>query len=156
MKQEDIEEKANELTKVYSEPPIPVYEIIREAGLQVYEADFGDAHTRFSGFIDFKTKGIYLNQDDTKTRNRFTAAHELGHWILHRNLFEADPSKYNFLLRGKNTDNNDPEEQEADYFATCLLVPRSLLSPLRENSAKILACAFGVSRSMMEIRLKRV
>ena len=50
MERRDIEEGANELTKVYSEVPIPVYEIAREKGLEVYLVDFGDYVDTFDDY----------------------------------------------------------------------------------------------------------
>jgi len=62
-------------------------------------------------------------------RCRFTVAHECGHWMLHRQqllhatcapLFDSltAPS----IICRKNQ-KNDPVEWQANYFATCLLMP---------------------------------
>ena len=62
------------------------------------------------------------NREDSK-RGRFTFAHELGHFFIdeHRlglkyGLLEPHPSFHNVNQKGKI-------ELEADYFASCLLMP---------------------------------
>lgn len=47
-------------------------------------------------------------------------------------------------------------EKEANKFAACLLVPERLLAPVKGASVAALARSFGVSRTMMEFRLKNV
>ena len=47
----DIEGKANEFTKVYSEPPISVYRIAWNLGVQVWVTDFDEIAEEHSGFL---------------------------------------------------------------------------------------------------------
>lgn len=95
-----------------------------------------------------------MNVDDPVNRQTFTMAHELGHWILHREFFEASPEKYTILPRFQRTAARNPFEQEANHFAANLLVPKLLLDPVRSAPPAALAQAFAVSQEMMEIRLK--
>ena len=154
----EIESEANKLTKVYSEPPIPVYEIARENGVEVYTANFEEVADTFSGFCDFRNDNIYLNQDDTPVRQFFTAAHELGHWVLHKELYLANPKEYAFMpkrraIAGDSSDN--PKEEEADYFASCLLMPHPLVKEFQTHfSTTELAGMFNVPRALMEKRLR--
>jgi Zn-dependent peptidase ImmA (M78 family) len=83
-------------------------------------------------------------------------AHELGHWLMHKELFIADPERYPVLLRSQSGDKNDPLEVEANNFAANLLVPSSLLISVKDFGSAKLASIFGVSLQMMEIRLKNV
>lgn len=156
MERKFIEEKANELTKVYSEPPIPVYEIIRSQGVAVYEAEFRERYKKFHGFCDFLDDAIYLNRADSPMQQILTAAHELGHWVLHGEDYKRNKKRYAFLPK-KNVDEfgrNKEEEEEAEFFASRLLMPRSLLLPyIPYNSVSVLAEAFDVSREMMEVRV---
>lgn len=69
------------------------------------------------------TKYIMVNKNiDNEGRKNFTIAHELGHYFLNHNLHNnalfctADAISENEYLK-------DPIEREANYFATCLLMP---------------------------------
>ncbi len=148
------EEKAYELTKNISSPPVPVYEIAESSGVNVVFADFGEHSESVSGLCDFRSARIYVNKFDGIARQTFTMAHELGHWLLHKEVFLADPEKYPVLPRFSSPDYSDLYEKEANKFAACLLVPDHLLRPVRGASVAALADAFGVSRLMMEYRLK--
>ena len=147
--------KAEELTAVYSSPPIPVLEIAQSNGVNVVFSNFGKHSDAVSAFCDFHGKRIFINERDAMTRKMFTMAHELGHWILHREFFENDPSGYAVLPRYSKPESN-PFEQEANAFAAELLAPSRLVSPVKGAGATTLARIFGVSREMMEIRLKNV
>ena len=63
-------------------------------------------------------------------RKRFTAAHEIGHVCLHIQTNK----KSKFTCRDEDisasADNNDKYEREANEFASSLLMPSSVVSPL--------------------------
>lgn len=153
---EMAERRANDLTKPYSSPPVPVHEIAEMSGVNIVFVDFGKHREEVSGLCDFKTKRIYVNQDDSPERQAFTMAHELGHWILHREIFLEDPESYPVLPRFSDPNRGDPLEKEANKFAACLLVPERLLRTVRGAPVSSLAAIFGVSRTMMEFRVKNV
>lgn len=149
--------QANALSRVYRTPPVPVEEIAEQNGVQVVLADFEDNRDEVSGVCDFEQKKILVNFADLPARRRFTIAHELGHWMLHRGIYQANPDKYRFLPRFRWTDDAGPLEQEANRFAAHLLVPDRLLVPVAQvATASTLADIFGVSRTMMEIRMNSV
>jgi Zn-dependent peptidase ImmA (M78 family) len=56
----------------------------------------------------------------------FTCAHEAGHWVLHRHLVERagrkGPAGETIVCRSSLS--REPIEWQADYFASCLLMPR--------------------------------
>ena len=160
MDYENIEKKANEFTEVYLEPPVPVYEVARENEVEVYTGDFEKLADRFSGFCDFKKDNIYLNQEDTPKRQCFTAAHEFGHWVLHKSFYIANPEKYAFMPKKKafvNGNSDDEMEKQADYFAICLLMPRLLVKKFYPHySSSELAEIFNVPRILMEKRLREI
>jgi Zn-dependent peptidase ImmA (M78 family) len=77
-----------------------------------------------------------LNPDENPSkegRYRFTLGHETGHWRLHRHLFPSAVGQNDlfgaaggpsFICRaGAKTS----EEWQADYYASCILMPRRLL-----------------------------
>lgn len=150
------EQKAKELSAPYSSPPIPVLEISEQNGANVVFADFGRNSEKVSGLCDFQNGRIYVNQDDIPERQAFTMAHELGHWILHRDIFLQNPDRYPVLPRFSTPNQSDPLEKEANKFAACLLVPARLLRPVKDVPISDLASIFGVSRTMMEFRVKNV
>ena len=145
---------ADELTKDFSAPPIPVLQIAESTGVDVVFADFGQHTGTVAGFCDFGAAKLFVNRKDSPERQTFTIAHELGHWVLHREEFLRDPASYPVLARLSTPNNNNAFEKEANKFAAHLLVPSHLLEPVRGASVASLARAFGVSRMMMEFRLK--
>lgn len=152
-----VKEQADDLSRIYRAPPIPVKEIAEEHGVEVVLADFQDSRDEVSGICDFEKKKILVNFADIPARRRFTIAHELGHWMLHRGIYHANPEEYRFLPRFQWTDDAGPLEQEANRFAAHLLVPDRLLRPVAKvATASRLADIFGVSRTMMEIRMNSV
>ncbi|MCY4037872.1 MAG: ImmA/IrrE family metallo-endopeptidase [Hyphomicrobiales bacterium] len=160
----EIEERADALTSVYTEPAIPVCEIARENGLSVYEADFDERIRKLAGFCDFKKERIYLNREGVAQSKNITAAHELGHWILHKECYDKNPEKYRYMYSKRGREDIDEgggrtreREKQADYFARCLLVPRSLLRRFYTRySVAELAEVFNVPRFVMEKRIKEV
>lgn len=67
-------------------------------------------------------------------RYRFTLAHEVGHWRLHRHLMTRDsaqvasskePAKLSIVCRSSQA--KEPIEWQADFYASCLLMPRKLV-----------------------------
>lgn len=95
-------------------------------------------------------KAIVLNPTLSKTRLRFTAAHELGHILLDHKLINA-------------CHGDTREEREANAFAAELLMPTRILQDIFERGKKLslnpipeaLAPRFGVSLKAMEIRLEQ-
>lgn len=152
-----VTQEANARSEVYAAAPVPVKEIAERNGVEVVLADFGPNRDRVSGICDFRNRRIFVNVADIFVRRRFTIAHELGHWILHRDLYEANPDEYRFLPRFQHTDDQGPLEQEANRFAAHLLVPDRLLVPVvGAATASALAEIFNVSRTMMEFRIRDV
>ena len=77
------------------------------------DADLGFVLKKYDDII------IYINTSIRLSREIFTLAHEIGHIILHLNG-EQPFIDNNATIAG---DNVDKKEQEANYFAACLLMP---------------------------------
>ena len=101
--------------------------------------------------------GIFYNDKARPERQRFTVAHELGHFVLHREI----QAKFNCDKESVYTgaDTLKQIEREADEFASNLLMPGDLLRK-RITGKRIdfhllgeLAKEFGVSLEAMCIRL---
>jgi len=137
--------------------PVNVRDIAKNYGLEVVDADFGEKLSNVAGFINPENRTIYLNSGNPENRKTFTIAHELGHWILHRDKLEKEPEKYAVLYRiplGRL--NQDPVESEANCFAANLLVPKTYLEKHIEKYSDVdqLANIFNVSTEVIGFRLK--
>jgi Zn-dependent peptidase ImmA (M78 family) len=83
----------------------------------------------FDGMLLFDNEDFYIHINSTKgnqlgsKRGRFTLAHELGHFFLdkHRIGLMSGTLQPHGSIAGLGK--KDPLEQEADYFAGCLLMP---------------------------------
>ncbi len=77
-----------------------------------------------AGVMDRRSREIAVARYQRPEVRRFTAAHEIGHWILHTGA-------QRFLDAPLDGSNRDPErsieEQEADLFAAVLLMPEDLV-----------------------------
>ena len=138
--------------------PIPIVKIAHEMGIKVYRSEGWPNY--ISGLIraDPERGGpsgyaIYANANHSKKRRRFTIAHELGHYALHRDLIGneiTDDALYRSRLGG-------PIERQANRFAAELLMPWNLVVESIEqgiNTVEELAEKFDVSKSAMSIRLE--
>lgn len=149
--------KAKELIKAnfVIEPPVDVYVIAQNSGLRIVEEPFPDDIADVSGFIDLSDDKavMYINANDAPNRRKFTVAHELGHWILHKEQIKADPQKTVLFRVALGVANNDPFEKEANAFAAELLVPMELFQA-QENDKSVaeLAELFQVSSDVIGFR----
>lgn len=87
----------------------------------------------------------------------FTIAHELGHYIMHKDY--AASNEYKTLPRHDNyAENAKPAvEREADAFAANLLMPAKLVRKYKDfATVSELAKMFCVSEQAMRYRLNRV
>lgn len=130
--------------------PVPVEEILESyLGLDL---EFGDLYKRLGitdvlGATWIKDRRVVVDEsldpteDSSKEgRYRFTIAHELGHWELHRHLFEEIPgqgvlfqedSPPSIVCRSKSK--KDPMEWQADTFAGYLLMPKEMVFEMWES-----------------------
>ena len=114
------------------DPPIPVEDIIRNhLGLKLGYMDF-EHSLGLKGVLGatyVKARLICLNEDFRKARlqgrKAFTSAHEVGHWILHRQYVKEasrlEPEANTIICR--SADAKQPIEWQADFFAASLLMP---------------------------------
>ena len=117
--------------------PTPVFDIIEYLG---YDVDFRkdgiyeDKNLLGGTLIDQKTIEINENLSDHEGRMNFTAAHEVGHIILHVPFYNEkhgkDVSEHKIISRkdgGFEGTKKEPEEWQADKFAAFLLMPSELI-----------------------------
>ncbi len=137
----------------------------RLAKLEGVEVDFADFGEDVSGVL-IKEGGravIGVNGRDATTRQRFTIAHELGHYLLHegRDLFVDKDFVVHFRDQNSST-GHDPVEIEANQFAAELVMPSDKVRQFfvkhhfdidDEAALRKLAGKFGVSPTAMAVRL---
>ena len=113
-------------------PPVPVAEIAKTLGAEVrYQPGDDD----LSGFLlrDHKQQRavIGVNSAHHENRQRFTIAHEIGHFLLHEwEGVHVDGSDRGFQIKHrdeKSSAGTDIDELEANFFAAELLMPSKFL-----------------------------
>lgn len=144
---------------------VPVIEIANAMGAKV---KFEPAEDDLSGFLyrdrSRKTAVIGVNADHHPNRQHFTAAHELGHFLLHDFDDVHVDRKFKVWLRSEaSSQGTDIEEKEANLFAAELLMPARFLSKeieqigsvdvLDDTSIRDLAEKYDVSLQAMTFRL---
>lgn len=100
-----------------------------------------------SGFV------IFTEKTEPAVRQRFTAAHEIGHFDLHKDLI-GEGIRDNYLLRSDAL--STKVEVEANKYAANLLMPMDKIEEAMSQgitTPRDLAKAFGVSEVAMAIRL---
>lgn len=146
-------------------PPIDVFGTAKSLGITVVRTSLGDD---VSGLLITKSNGttICVEESHPDVRQRFTVAHEIGHFYL-RHQFEhgehvhVDRGALVSMRSPRSSDGKDPREVEANQFAACLLMPRAMVEReiarrgalVTEELIEELARAFSVSAQAMTIRL---
>jgi len=140
--------------------PVDVVALIEALGIDYFEEPMPEKN---SGRIDYNDPFcmITVNANEGPQRRLFTAAHELGHYLLHRDLLDGKKHMDRLYSEGGNDNPNSPlsprHEVQANNFAADLLMPSGVLKaeydPALDN-VRALAELCGVSRSAMEIRLQ--
>lgn len=140
-----------------TEPPIDVYELAKNYGLEVVEVPFPPEQDNISGFVsaDNGVGKLYVNANEGPNRRRFTVAHELGHWKLHQEELQNNPQRSILFRIAIGQMNQDPIEKEANVFAANLLVPLNMLKKYKDSKTNSeLAKLFNVSTDVIGYRLK--
>ena len=93
---------------------------------------------------------IYLPIASSVRRDRFTVAHELGHYVLH-----SDQGKRPLMAQRSGSTR---AEWEANWFAASLLMPSKEFKALAQKGTTIpvLADHFKVSSAAVEVRKKNL
>lgn len=141
------------------EAPIDITSLANRLGIPVYETT--DLPTGVSGKIERDLGGrnlsgynIYINAADSYSRQRFTIAHEIAHYLLHREKI-GDALSDDGLYRSVNVSTR--EESAANNKAADLLMPADLVRQHLDSgltSYVDLASLFAVSVPAMKARLK--
>jgi predicted transcriptional regulator len=125
---------------------VPVGLICELFGLEVVFKKLSDG---LAGYFDHDKKIIFVNDTYPATRNLFTIAHEIGHYILHN----GTNNRYDEYH--KYTPEERKREYEANEFAGKLLMPEQKFIKVFEEykaNVKKIADIFGVSIRACEVR----
>jgi Zn-dependent peptidase ImmA (M78 family) len=150
----------NEIIQKYtSSAPVKLGALASELGLMVFKSSL---KPDISGVIepcDQAQSGfrIRLNRHEKIERQRFTLAHEIAHFLLHRHDIGGglvDDAMYRSSLSSR-------KEVEANKLASELIMPTNLVRKEREARAGLpaddliseLATVFRVSKQAMRIKL---
>jgi len=148
--------------------PVDVEKIVRSLGIQI-QRDRVDPD--ISGFLvrDARTGKalIGVNESHPPHRQRFTIAHECGHYLLHLGeTMHVDKQRSALTVRFRDEDSTkgeDDGEREANLFAAELLMPAKFLRrdleegedllDENENGLRKLARQYEVSVQALTFRL---
>ena len=146
------------IRKFTKRPPVKVVALAHALGINVYTSK--SLEEDVSGLIkrDAKKGGesgyaIFVNANQAPVRQRFTIAHEIAHYVLHKS-FIGDGIVEDALLRADGFSN--ALERQANALAADILMPRSLIAEAQEegiSSIQALAKHFNVSRDAMSVRV---
>lgn len=150
LREDEIEAAALETLDAYGRrfekvaaPPVPVEEIL-ECDLRL-EFGFEDLMDAFGadalGAMWVRERRVRVDTSldpsvfpEKEGRYRFTVAHEIGHWQLHRHLFLADANQGSLFSAQaepsvvcRTGSTKPPIEWQADAFSSRLLMPKEMV-----------------------------
>lgn len=148
--------------------PVNVEKVAKELGAQVRFSPFDD---ELSGMIHIKNGVpiIGVNSLHHPNRQRFTIAHELGHFELHKEIITSSihvDKEFPRLMRDATSAKGEERiEIQANQFAAELLMPKALIerelvgkqfdieddAPLEEIAKK-----FRVSKQALQLRIQSI
>lgn len=151
-----------------AEYPVRIVDLCKKYGLSVFERPLSADVSGFivvqdQNYMSYGTnKVICVNLSDSPRRRRFTIAHELAHYILHRE--DDDP-----LYAHRDAGQGGQIETEANFFASNILMPEHLVreaidylndsmvgTPGKLLLTKYIADEFVVSEDAAKVRLSQL
>lgn len=149
-------EKINDLAERVSEklgyaPETDLHEVIKDLGGKISYLDMREWYKTESGSIEVHAPNdfeVFLSQFTSPTRDTFTLAHELGHYILHS---ESGKKPIRVSRHGSNR-----LEWEANWFAAGFLMPAKRFRAAYKdgNDFEELAKLFQTSVDAAKVRAK--
>lgn len=144
---EDIRKRANEFLQDYNPHgsiPVDIEDIAEfKLGLEIVPQEGLEYRFNIDSFLTKDLKQIYIDRRiyDFEQRCRYSVAHEIGHLVLHKKLYES--INFNSVEEWKEIyDNFDSEdyrwfEFQAYSFAGLILVPKGYLIKRMEDCRNI-------------------
>jgi len=132
--------------------PLDVERLADALGLVVLYESLDES---ISGYLEKSLQGwkIGVSAYQHPTRQKFTIAHELAHYVLHRDMqakFEDEPF-------ARRTGSGNQMERDADQFAAELLMPEKEFKDAIDkgiNTLTALSAIFGTSMMAVRYRAK--
>lgn len=151
----EAEEEAERILSDYwdvNEVPVNPVVIAKRLGAEVFTAQLP---SDVSGIFQRDAEGndkIYMDSDDSVSRQRFTAAHEIGHLVR---IPKGDTAIRVERRDTRATTGRDPEEVFANSFSAALLMPRSVIRRLlaANVSRAVVAKSLRVSQEALNNRI---
>lgn len=100
--------------------------------------DLGDPEEKLAGFVFLAghVGWAFVNAGDILPRRRFSAAHELGHFVMHGETMGRFRADTDAMLQEADGAVADGMEQEANRFAAELLMPAEVCAARAEQMAQ--------------------
>lgn len=125
------ESEKNILLRHLSETPVKLGALAKDLGLEVFRSALKPG---ISGLIEPSQTArsgyrIKINRHESVERQRFTLAHEISHYLLHRDFIRSgviDNTLYRSSLSNK-------QEIEANKLASKIVMPDMAVRELREK-----------------------
>ena len=188
LKYEDVGDAVAEFQRQYhpsGEIPVPIEEIIEfQLGIDIVPVEDLYRQASVNGFLSSDLKSIFVDRrqwDDYEEKYRFTLAHEVGHYVLHKFCYDQldwrSVDDFAEFYRTADDDAISWFEKHGNWFAEQLLVPKDKLievargvvrdnigqlSPLGELGEEAwsfmagrIARPFEVSPAVIEYRVRR-
>lgn len=147
------------LLRHLSNTPVQLGALAKDLGLEVYKSPLKPG---ISGLIEPSQTSksgfrIKINRHESVERQRFTLAHEISHYLLHKDFIRSgviDNTMYRSSLSSK-------QEIEANKLASKIVMPDAAVNELRRNYSGIafdemvhkMAADLRVSEPAMRIKL---
>jgi Zn-dependent peptidase ImmA (M78 family) len=159
------EERARQLLESngVNRVPIPVEHLAKTLGIEVR---YSPGRPDVSGALirDGKSAVIAVNSAQHENRQRFTIAHEIGHFLLHKGTTLHLDEDFSVNFRdAHSSEATDDLEISANQFAASLLMPSHLIRKDMtrfisdgsdpEQAIQSLSIKYKVSTRAMEFRL---
>lgn len=147
LQRSEIEASASELRRKHAafsggplKPPIPIDDIVEkylklEFALVDLKKLLGLSDVLGATWFDEMRVSVDASLEGNEGRYSFTLAHEVGHWQLHRPLYEMEKGTVPLFRQEdlaplpaivcRSGARKEPAEWQADQFAGCLLMPRT-------------------------------
>lgn len=139
--------------------PVPIIKLVNSFNILVYKDNKMDKDISGAIINEKDIYSIYVNGNEHEHRWRFTVAHELAHFLLHKDLINEE-------LKGTLTDIKAANgamyrsklysvfEKDANKLAAEILMPLNKIKELYSgNNTKDLANQFNVSEQAVKIRV---
>jgi Zn-dependent peptidase ImmA (M78 family) len=114
--------------------PVAVEKLAGDFGITIIRKDWPDT---FSGAIGKDAKGYFIivNNNNSDVRQRFTIAHQISHYILHRNRIDVGGIKDSWMYHSHLS---DEEESAANHLALSILMPVDLVGRAASENGLLL------------------